>query len=70
MDNILIYKNDIFTAVLVLYLTTILKFNGDDSTIIYHSFVFLAYFMPLPGAILADSYWGKFKYATYDGVWF
>eukprot|EP00102_Acyrthosiphon_pisum_P018742 XP_016655952.1 PREDICTED: peptide transporter family 2-like isoform X1 [Acyrthosiphon pisum] len=48
-------------TVLVLYLTTILKFNGDDSTIIYHSFVFLAYFMPLPGAILADSYWGKFK---------
>ncbi|XP_060839690.1 peptide transporter family 1-like isoform X2 [Rhopalosiphum padi] len=48
-------------TVLVLYLTTILKFNGEDSTIIYHSFVFLAYFMPLPGAILADSYWGKFK---------
>ncbi|XP_026815501.1 peptide transporter family 1-like isoform X2 [Rhopalosiphum maidis] len=48
-------------TVLVLYLTTILKFNGEYSTIIYHSFVFLAYFMPLPGAILADSYWGKFK---------
>lgn len=48
-------------TVLILYLTTILKFNGDNSTIIYHSFVFLAYFMPLPGAILADSYWGKYK---------
>ncbi|CAI6367983.1 unnamed protein product [Macrosiphum euphorbiae] len=48
-------------TVLVLYLTTILKFDGEDSTIIYHSFVFLAFFMPLPGAILADSYWGKFK---------
>ncbi|CAH1716129.1 peptide transporter family 1-like [Aphis gossypii] len=51
-------------TVLVLYLTTVLKFNGEDSTIIYHSFVFLAYFMPLPGAILADSYWGKFKTIT------
>ncbi|XP_025417485.1 peptide transporter family 1-like isoform X2 [Sipha flava] len=48
-------------TVLMLYLTTVLKFNGDDSTIIYHSFVFLAYFMPLLGAIIADSYWGKFK---------
>lgn len=51
-----------FTAILMLYLTTILKFNGDESTIIYHSFVFLAYLMPLPGAILADSYWGRYKY--------
>ncbi|XP_022170566.1 peptide transporter family 1-like isoform X2 [Myzus persicae] len=48
-------------SALVLYLTTILKFNGDDSTIIYHSFIFLANIMPLPGAILADSYLGKFK---------
>ncbi|XP_060839687.1 peptide transporter family 2-like isoform X2 [Rhopalosiphum padi] len=28
---------------------------------IYHGFIFLSYFMPLFGAILADSYWGKFK---------
>uniref|UniRef100_A0A2H8TY08 Peptide transporter family 1 n=1 Tax=Melanaphis sacchari TaxID=742174 RepID=A0A2H8TY08_9HEMI len=48
-------------TVLVLYLTTILKFNGEDSTIIYHSFIFFVFFMPLFGAILADSYWGKFK---------
>lgn len=55
------HTHTLFSAVLVLYLTTVLKFDGDDSTIIYHGFVFLAYFMPLPGAILADSYWGKFK---------
>jgi len=55
----------VFSAVLVLYLTTVLKFDGDDSTIIYHSFVFLAYFMPLPGSVLADSYWGKFKYRKF-----
>lgn len=57
-------NNNRFSAVLVLYLTTILKFNGDNSTIIYHGFVFLSYFMPLFGAILADLYWGKFKYFT------
>ncbi|VVC33648.1 Hypothetical protein CINCED_3A018729 [Cinara cedri] len=48
-------------TVLVLYLTTILKFNGDESTIIFHSFVFMAYFMPLIGATMADSYLGKFQ---------
>ncbi|CAI6367792.1 unnamed protein product [Macrosiphum euphorbiae] len=48
-------------AVLILCLTRILKFNGDESTIIYHSFIFLSFFVPLPCAILADSYWGKFK---------
>lgn len=52
----------VFSAVLVLYFTTILMFDGDESTIIFHSFVFLAYSMPLVGAILADEYWGKFKY--------
>eukprot|EP00102_Acyrthosiphon_pisum_P021995 XP_016659205.1 PREDICTED: solute carrier family 15 member 2 isoform X1 [Acyrthosiphon pisum] len=51
-------------TVLVMYLTRILKFNGDESTIIYHSFIFLSYFVPLPCAILADSYWGKFKTIT------
>ncbi|XP_060881257.1 peptide transporter family 1-like isoform X2 [Metopolophium dirhodum] len=48
-------------TVLILYLTRILKFSGDESKIIYHSFIFLSYFVSLPCAILADSYWGKFK---------
>ncbi|XP_060842005.1 peptide transporter family 1-like isoform X2 [Rhopalosiphum padi] len=52
-------------TILVLYLTTILKFNGDESTIIYHSFIFLAYFIPVPAAILGDSHWGKFKTVLY-----
>lgn len=50
-----------FSAILVLYLTTVLNYTEDDSTIIFHCFIFLSYFMPLIGAILADSYWGKFK---------
>ncbi|VVC33646.1 Proton-dependent oligopeptide transporter family,Major facilitator superfamily domain [Cinara cedri] len=48
-------------TVLVLYLTSVLNFSEDDSTVIFHCFIFLSYFMPLIGAILADSYWGKFK---------
>ncbi|XP_016659200.1 peptide transporter family 1 isoform X1 [Acyrthosiphon pisum] len=53
-----------FKTVLILYLTRILQFNGDESTIIYHSFIFLACFMAVPCAILGDSYWGKFKALT------
>lgn len=48
-------------AVLVLYLTSILQYDEDESTIIYHLTVFLAYFSPLFGAILSDSFLGKFK---------
>ncbi|XP_060881266.1 peptide transporter family 2-like isoform X2 [Metopolophium dirhodum] len=48
-------------TILVLYLSTILNYTDDESTMIYHGFIFLSYFMPLFGAILADSYWGKFK---------
>ncbi|KAL4150030.1 hypothetical protein QTP88_003878 [Uroleucon formosanum] len=48
-------------TILVLYLTSILNYTDDQSTMIYHGFIFLSYFMPLFGAILADSYWGKFK---------
>ncbi|XP_016655946.1 peptide transporter family 1 isoform X2 [Acyrthosiphon pisum] len=52
-------------SVLILYLTRILQFNGEESTIIYHSFIFHACIMPLPSAILGDSYWGKFKTIMY-----
>lgn len=48
-------------AVLVLYLTSILQYDEDESTIIYHMSVFMSYFAPLFGAILSDSFLGKFK---------
>lgn len=47
---------------MVLYLTSILQYDEDESTIIYHMTVFLAYFSPIFGAIVSDSYLGKFKY--------
>ncbi|VVC31975.1 Hypothetical protein CINCED_3A008459 [Cinara cedri] len=55
-------------TVLVLYLTSILQYNDDQSTIIYHMIVFLAYFSPLFGAIISDSYWGKFKTILYLSI--
>ncbi|KAF0771134.1 peptide transporter family 1-like [Aphis craccivora] len=54
-------KANKFFPILVLYLTTILNYSDDDSTMIYHGFIFLSYLMPMFGAILADSYWGKYK---------
>ncbi|XP_050436399.1 peptide transporter family 1-like isoform X2 [Adelges cooleyi] len=48
-------------TILVLYLTTTLRYSDDHSTMIYHGFIFLSYLMPLFGAVLSDSYWGKYK---------
>uniref|UniRef100_A0A2S2QPA6 Solute carrier family 15 member 1 n=1 Tax=Sipha flava TaxID=143950 RepID=A0A2S2QPA6_9HEMI len=48
-------------TILVLYLKTVLNYSDDYSTMIYHGFIFLSYFMPIFGAVLADSYWGKYK---------
>ncbi|XP_050436863.1 peptide transporter family 1-like isoform X2 [Adelges cooleyi] len=55
-------------TVLVLYLTSILQYDADKATIIYHMTVFLAYFSPLFGAILSDSYLGKFKTILYLSI--
>ncbi|XP_050535278.1 solute carrier family 15 member 1-like isoform X3 [Daktulosphaira vitifoliae] len=55
-------------TVLVLYLTSILRYSDDESTIIYHMTVFLAYFSPLFGAILSDSFLGKFKTIMYLSI--
>jgi len=57
-------------AVLVLYLTSILQYDEDESTIIYHMAVFMSYFSPLFGAILSDSFLGKFKYVVHEGNYY
>ena len=36
-------------------------YSKDISTEIYHAYVAVCYFTPLIGAVIADSYWGKFK---------
>ena len=52
-------------AVLLLYLRNYLGFDDDLATAVYHAFTVLAYFTPVIGAIIADSYWGKFKVLLY-----
>ena len=54
----------LFVAILVLYLTDWLSFSEDNATAIYHTFVFLCYFTPIFGAILADGFIGRYKYAS------
>ena len=49
------------TAVLVLYFTRFFKWDDDTATSIYHAFVALCYLTPILGAIVADSWLGKFK---------
>ncbi|XP_054829564.1 solute carrier family 15 member 1 [Eublepharis macularius] len=48
-------------AVLVLYFKYFLHWNDDLSTAIYHTFVALCYLTPILGALIADSFLGKFK---------
>uniref|UniRef100_A0A336KTR5 CSON014226 protein n=1 Tax=Culicoides sonorensis TaxID=179676 RepID=A0A336KTR5_CULSO len=40
----------------------------DDATVLYHVFTMFVYFFPLMGAILADSWLGKFKTITYLSI--
>uniref|UniRef100_A0ACB8FJG3 Uncharacterized protein n=1 Tax=Sphaerodactylus townsendi TaxID=933632 RepID=A0ACB8FJG3_9SAUR len=47
-------------AVLVLYFKYFLHWDDDLSTSIYHTFVALCYLTPILGALIADSYLGKF----------
>ncbi|XP_043852319.1 solute carrier family 15 member 1, partial [Dromiciops gliroides] len=48
-------------AILVLYFQRFLGWDDNLSTAIYHSFVALCYLTPILGAIIADSWLGKFK---------
>uniref|UniRef100_A0AAY4AQ42 Solute carrier family 15 member 1 n=1 Tax=Denticeps clupeoides TaxID=299321 RepID=A0AAY4AQ42_9TELE len=52
-------------AVLVLYFRYFLRWDDDLATTIYHTFVALCYLTPILGAIVADSWLGKFKTIIY-----
>jgi solute carrier family 15 oligopeptide transporter 1 len=57
-------RNSLFSivsAILAIYLTNVLLYNDDDATVIYHVFTMLCYFFPLFGAMLADTFLGKFR---------
>uniref|UniRef100_A0A674BH32 Solute carrier family 15 member 1b n=1 Tax=Salmo trutta TaxID=8032 RepID=A0A674BH32_SALTR len=55
-------------AVLVLYFRYFLKWDDDLSTSIYHTFIALCYLTPILGAIVADSWLGKFKTIVYLSI--
>ncbi|CAK8674323.1 unnamed protein product [Clavelina lepadiformis] len=48
-------------TILVLYLKYYLLWDATTSTAVFHSFNVLCYLFPLFGAILADSWWGRYK---------
>ena len=48
-------------AVLVLYLTKDLMFNKPNGKSIYHAFSMTSYFTGVIGAMIADSWLGKYK---------
>ncbi|XP_068165081.1 solute carrier family 15 member 1b [Antennarius striatus] len=55
-------------AVLVLYFKYFLQWDEDFATTIYHTFVALCYLTPILGAIIADSWLGKFKTIIYLSI--
>nr|XP_021146244.1 solute carrier family 15 member 1 isoform X1 [Columba livia] len=55
-------------AVLVLYFKYFLQWNDNLSTAIYHTFVALCYLTPILGALIADSWLGKFKTIIYLSI--
>nr|XP_033330919.1 peptide transporter family 1 isoform X1 [Megalopta genalis]XP_033330925.1 peptide transporter family 1 isoform X2 [Megalopta genalis] len=55
-------------TVLTLYLVQSLKYDDSTTTVIYHAFTMLAYFFPLLGAMLADSWLGKFRTIFYLSI--
>ncbi|XP_058897765.1 solute carrier family 15 member 1 [Kogia breviceps] len=48
-------------AILILYFQRFLGWNDSLGTAIYHTFVALCYMTPVLGALIADSWLGKFK---------
>uniref|UniRef100_A0A3Q0SVL7 Solute carrier family 15 member 1b n=1 Tax=Amphilophus citrinellus TaxID=61819 RepID=A0A3Q0SVL7_AMPCI len=55
-------------TVLVLYFKYFLLWDEDFATTIYHTFVALCYLTPILGAIVADSWLGKFKTIVYLSI--
>ncbi|XP_011187897.2 peptide transporter family 1 isoform X2 [Zeugodacus cucurbitae] len=52
-------------TILVLYLSRQLHYDDDTATVIFHIFTMLVYFLCVFGAIISDSWLGKFKTIFY-----
>ncbi|XP_078258363.1 solute carrier family 15 member 1-like [Rhinoraja longicauda] len=55
-------------AVLVIYFRYFLLWDEDLATAVYHGFVALCFLAPILGAIIADSWLGKFKTIIYLSI--
>uniref|UniRef100_A0A2K6GKA1 Solute carrier family 15 member 1 n=1 Tax=Propithecus coquereli TaxID=379532 RepID=A0A2K6GKA1_PROCO len=55
-------------AILILYFTNFIGWDDNLSTAIYHTFVALCYLTPVLGALIADSWLGKFKALSVIGL--
>ncbi|KAL5278312.1 SLC15A1 family protein [Megaselia abdita] len=55
-------------TILVLYLSRELNFSDDDATVIFHVFTMCVYFLCLFGAIISDSWLGKFRTIFYLSI--
>ncbi|XP_068124060.1 solute carrier family 15 member 1 isoform X2 [Hyperolius riggenbachi] len=55
-------------AVLVLYFKYFLDWDDNLATVVYHTFVAVCYLTPIFGAIIADSWLGKFKTIVYLSI--
>lgn len=52
-------------AILVMYLTQYLLYSPPDATVLYHAFLTISFMMSIFGAIIADSWLGKYKTVLY-----
>ncbi|KAM9319985.1 solute carrier family 15 member 1-like [Gastrophryne carolinensis] len=55
-------------AVLILYFKYFLLWDDNLATVVYHTFVAVCYLTPILGAIIADSWLGKFKTIIYLSI--
>lgn len=55
-------------TILVLYLKYYMKMTENTSTAIYHGFTVLAYFFPILGGLVADSWLGKYRTILYVSI--
>ncbi|XP_063725784.1 solute carrier family 15 member 1-like [Symsagittifera roscoffensis] len=48
-------------AILILYFTNVLLWNNETAISVYHTFAMMCYLTPIFGAIVADTWWGKYQ---------
>ena len=71
MSNAYLYQAFLsFSAVLVLYLTQDLAYSKARGKSIFHAFSMVSYFTGVLGAMIADSFLGKFKYGFSNQVFY